>query len=1091
MGLLNFTKNAGLQSSAKPLNLSQFQNAPIKSTAKPLDLNIKRNTSEDNLPFDATKAGILRNTILGLPKAAKDIFLPTRGYSEKELKAAKPSFKQQAESIPKIGAEMFSSLTKAGNATFGELLSDIKPLQKFTQTKVGGLLADVGVGVEAGTEKLYQYSQPKNVEEAAAMRVADVGTLFIGNIKLGGTSASLIAKSKNPSKIFNILKKEIPDITDEGADVLTRILTNIDDVDDVQKVITRTNFAINKGRDLTPTQGLTVKLEVPVKPKAGEAAPIKAMVTKTPVIGMVNAMGGNVDFKVVEEGGKKYLGFFDGKTDIMLKPTALGIADDSVKVGQVVNINANDLKTTGTRFGVSEVPTKTTNSFDDVSKPNVKETPVDFFNANKGKTLIDFDGEKLVIDSLDGDSILLYSDKTDIASYYSLDEVKKLQNNQEKIKSNLKISEETRNKDILDKRNKQIEYDNLYGYGSNKTPLQIGAIKKNLNRKSSYNLLSGTRKDIIKQLVDDGRIIGAGPDGFVLGKPYSNSGMPINKTEKEFADYLINQVKNQHQTVIVKPTLPTKPEPIVKETPVPVEKGSIQEAKGKSFDEFVKEQKEDVETWATKNEFNSKGEREYDYHTLTLAYRDIFEKGKDSKYWRDYPIFEQIKTKSQLKEIWNKENKSKPTLPTKPADLTIKPEVQKPLKYSKEGIPLALNKREQAIVDRSNKPKVLQVDTTTAEGRLLEKSALQQGEEIVPISNQEKNISLENIISKEATPVNKKVNPLDYFRTPDRVLKKIGLDKEAKLLRTQHDKYLKELPKNIDTITKWSERVSKTGNEDIFKWLDGEAIDLKPQDKKVALEIKDWLKNWADRLNLPKDNRITNYITHIFDKELIAKEFPEELAKILAKKVPGEVYDPFLLKRLGALGYRKDTWKALDAYVKRATRKVYMDEALKDVKAASELLEGSQYDYVKKHVDNINMRPGKIDNLIDNGIKQVIGYKLGQRPLLTVTRTLRNLTYRAMLGLNLSSALKNISQGINTYAKLGEKYTIIGYTKLFQKSSFKELKIEGVLDAGFIEDRALTAGKKALERFDKVLYVFFENAERINRGAAYFGAKSK
>ena len=70
-----------------------------------------------------------------------------------------------------------------------------------------------------------------------------------------------------------------------------------------------------------------------------------------------------------------------------------------------------------------------------------------------------------------------------------------------------------------------------------------------------------------------------------------------------------------------------------------------------AIDEFVKVQREDVDTWATKNEFNAKGEREYDYHTLVLAYGDIFEKGMASKYWRDYPVFEKIKTRSQLEQI--------------------------------------------------------------------------------------------------------------------------------------------------------------------------------------------------------------------------------------------------------------------------------------------------------------------------------------------------------------------------------------------------------------------------------------------------------
>jgi len=96
-----------------------------------------------------------------------------------------------------------------------------------------------------------------------------------------------------------------------------------------------------------------------------------------------------------------------------------------------------------------------------------------------------------------------------------------------------------------------------------------------------------------------------------------------------------------------------------------------------------------------------------------------------------------------------------------------------------------------------------------------------------------------------------------------------------------------------------------------------------------------------------------------------------------------------------------------------------------------------------------------------------------------------------MLGGNLSSALRNLSQGINTYATLGEKYTAIGYAKLFNTNARKELKTHGVLADNFIEDRTLSSTKKAIQKVDKALWVFFDAAEKVNRGAAYFGAKAK
>lgn len=353
-------------------------------------------------------------------------------------------------------------------------------------------------------------------------------------------------------------------------------------------------------------------------------------------------------------------------------------------------------------------------------------------------------------------------------------------------------------------------------------------------------------------------------------------------------------------------------------------------------------------------------------------------------------------------------------------------------------------------------------------------------------------VSLESIIQKSPTDVKSKVNIIDMFRTPDRVLNKIGLGEEAKTLRTQYEKYLKELPQEIDKIGQWAKQTTPEENTRIFKFLDGQKVDLTTKETKIANEVKDYLKQWADKLNLPQDKRITNYITHIFDKDLIKKEFPEELAKIIDEKVAGSVYDPFVLERLGKKGYIEDTWRALDAYVKRATRKANIDVALESIKSKAERLELSQFKYVKNYIDRINMRPTELDNMVDNFIKSSpVGYKLGQRPTANLTKNARQMVYRGTLGLNVGSTLKNLSQGANTYARLGERYTVKGYIDLFKNFRSNELKEVGVLADDLVQDRNLGVYKGFLEKADKALFYLFETAEKINRGAAYYGAKAK
>lgn len=417
---------------------------------------------------------------------------------------------------------------------------------------------------------------------------------------------------------------------------------------------------------------------------------------------------------------------------------------------------------------------------------------------------------------------------------------------------------------------------------------------------------------------------------------------------------------------------------------------------------------------------------------------------------------------------------------------------------SQLGRPVALTSREKRLIEEgpifraSGRP----LEVSPGEARSIEIQA-EEARNIAKGGDVPEGVSFNKVISDTVTPVEKKVNIIDtYLRTPNRVMKKIGFETEAKELRGAADEYWKELPKNIDKIKEWASQVPAESNKRIFKWLDGQAIDLRPEELKVANEVKTWLQGWAERLKIQPDNRISNYITHIFEKGS-QKEFDEELAKLIADKIPGSVYDPFTLKRLGARGYKEDTWAALDAYVKRGTRKVHFDPVLDRIqsKAGSALdvsnIEKSQWKYINNYINNINMRPTDLDESIDNVIKSTFGNRFGQRPVTSTTALLRRMTYRGMLGLNPGSALRNISQGINTYATLGEKYTTIGYASLFKRGAMDELTREGVLNAGFIQDKTLSATGKAMEKIDKGLFFFFDQAEKLNRGSAYFGAKSK
>jgi len=211
----------------------------------PFDLDVKKkstnpfDTDSVKTPFDATKLGIAVNTVKGIPRAAKELFFPERGYTDKELAAAKPSFTQNLSGVPKVVSEFSGAI----GGVLGS--SDRSLASRFAQTPLGGKLADVGA-------KIQEFGKPKSVEEAAAMRFADVLTFLpVGSLKVTGAGARTIANTRNLKVIEGVLKKEVPGISDEAAKSFGGLLKDVNKTEDVQTIFKRSDEIL---REVQPTK---------------------------------------------------------------------------------------------------------------------------------------------------------------------------------------------------------------------------------------------------------------------------------------------------------------------------------------------------------------------------------------------------------------------------------------------------------------------------------------------------------------------------------------------------------------------------------------------------------------------------------------------------------------------------------------------------------------------------------------------------------------------------------------------------------------------------------------------------------------------
>lgn len=992
---------------------------------------------------DDTAGGIFRNTVLGLPQAAKDVFFPTRGFTDEEIKNAKPTFEEKVTALPRYAAEFTSSI---GNLA-GELFTD--QLYGVSQTKTGSLFADVG----AELEKL---GKPKTPGEAQTMRIGDVvNVLPVGSIKISGTTAEAIARSKNASDIFRLIKGELPNLADNTAEQYSKILTNIDDADKVQRILNKTEFALSGGKDVTETRNLSILGEgnpsdilgskrYQIQKTADAERFMKTQATSPSGFNLGGAVSAEERALALER-SKQIIKDLNNSpmADLLSEARKYKSAEEFVKakspaLDYLENIkNDNNYKITKAVTGNDESRGLARIFQQRIDEGKVPKNVLDDFYSKTG-SVIDMEAGYPIspmngvrashIDNfLDNPQVSQLTDIWNKANGIKTQEIPGI--GSVKIDDSIIVSDDiipVENQEIAD-----IDWTDNFADDFASINTKVDELSRQLKATSSKE------KATLESKIDDLIKKGAQLENDFLtkwrGKPQSEIRAKLDELdlteynldmqEEYLLDHPINQLRKY-------------------EAKSGDYKGELPEVVGYGKSRFAREGDQFAdELGMTSEEARAK-------------YNEIKIKRAELKGAR-YSIREERKAlKGILREIKSQGKVSgEGTLgPSRPVS------AQEP---QFEGEAKSLEQVAQEMLGETN------------------------------LENIGGSSSLPNIVQQSQIPVEKKVNILDYLRTPEKVLRKIGLGDEADFLRKQYEKYLAELPGNIDKITEWSKRVPAESNEKIFDWLDGKGGVLSTEELAVGNEIKSWLAQWADRLDLPEDNRISYYITHLFDPELIKKEFDQDLAKIIESKIAGEVYDPFLQKRLGKLGYKRDTWAALDAYVKRATRKVHMDPALEQMKNRAPSLELSQWKYVKRYIDEVNMRPTDIDNLIDNGLKSVFGYRFGLRPTTAVLATLRRMTYRAMLGLNVGSALRNLSQGANTYAKLGEKYTTIGYAKLLSSSARAEIEKSGILAQQFVQDRKLSATKKAMEKIDRGLFFFFETAEKINRGAAYLGAKSK
>jgi len=114
--------------------------------------------------------------------------------------------------------------------------------------------------------------EQKPLKKAAIWDIADkaffgLDVFFMGGTIIGRTAIQKIAKSRDPLEIANLLKKEVPNLTDENAGSLSRIFVRINNTEDVEMFINRLNSLKQTPEAVSTVK--TIEKAPPVKTEQG------------------------------------------------------------------------------------------------------------------------------------------------------------------------------------------------------------------------------------------------------------------------------------------------------------------------------------------------------------------------------------------------------------------------------------------------------------------------------------------------------------------------------------------------------------------------------------------------------------------------------------------------------------------------------------------------------------------------------------------------------------------------------------------------------------------------------------------------------
>ncbi len=261
----------------------------------------------------------------------------------------------------------------------------------------------------------------------------------------------------------------------------------------------------------------------------------------------------------------------------------------------------------------------------------------------------------------------------------------------------------------------------------------------------------------------------------------------------------------------------------------------------------------------------------------------------------------------------------------------------------------------------------------------------------------------------------------------------VELHEEQRAKSKMFDEWQKLLGKDKERWALVSDEINEKGS----------VVGLTFDEKRVVAQYRKWADEWANRKDLPQTKRIKDYMPHLFEQEA-TRQVKEEggidpvLAQILSEKETRKIIDPFLKKRLGAVGWIKDPVAAARAYEAVSLKFAYYTPMLNRIDAI--LADPDVPRSVKNYLSGYSKRmTGELSDIDKAGnvtirefAEKIRGVpKIGEyfytrmtqgNPMGMAAYHLTGLLYMNFLGFKATSAIRNLSQHTLILGEVGPKH---------------------------------------------------------------------